>query len=235
VVSVDGFVLAGGHSSRMGFDKARAPWGRVPMAVAVLQRVRAVCERAVLVRRGPADGLPWIDADGGTVEVLWEADPGSRHPLWGVHAALCAARGPLALVVPCDVPGVSADTLRALIEAGAVAVAEGRRHPLVAALPTALADRAAELARAGAPAHALVADLPGVEVPSEELRNLNRPEALPDPMPVAALVSGCPVGPGAQQVRIALGEARRLARRGILDPRAGRDVSSWAAQVGEAE
>ena len=70
-MEVDGFVLAGGRSRRMGSDKARAPWGTLPLAVATATSLRAVCGRVALIRRR-LDDLPWMYEDGSPVEVLLE-------------------------------------------------------------------------------------------------------------------------------------------------------------------
>ena len=88
----------------MGVDKARLAWQGVPMAVHMVETARHVCDRVRLVRRGGSDGMPWIDRHGRTLEVLREPEHETPHPLWGVGAALAAAEGPTALLVPCDVP-----------------------------------------------------------------------------------------------------------------------------------
>lgn len=218
-MSPDGFVLAGGRSSRMGSDKARAPWGGWPLAVATLASLQAVSERVALVRRGAPDGLPWGRPDGRPVEVLFEPDDGEPHPLRGVVTALGAARGPFALVVPCDVPGLSPESLRRLVAAApAVAVDPERRHPLVGVFPTADRARAEALAREGAPVHAFAAPFRTVELPPADLRNLNRPEDLPRPGPVAALLAGLPWLDPVTAARVAQGERGRLAARGVVDP-----------------
>lgn len=218
--AVDGFVLAGGRGTRMGVDKARAAYRGWPLAVATIGVLRAVCGRVALARRGAPDGLPWVLPDGAPIEVLYESDDGEPHPLWGVAMALAACRTERALVAACDVPGLSPESLRALIAAGpAVAAAEGLRHPLVAVLPAAWADRARTLASSGSSVHALVEALPAVELPAEELRDRNRPEDL-GPGPVATLLAGLPWLDEAALTRVRAGEIARLAARGAIDPSA---------------
>ncbi len=217
---VDGFVLAGGRGSRMGFDKARAPWHGQPLALVTAGQLAQVCARVALVRRGPPDGLPWPLPDGTQAEVVREAGPVEPpHPLRGVAAALAAARTPVALIAPCDVPRVPADVLLELLRAApAVAAAEGRVHPLVAAFPAAWAARAATLAAEGASARAFAAPAAAVEVPAAVLVDVNDRSRLPVASPVRALLESLPFLSDAARARVAAGERARLAQAGILDP-----------------
>ncbi len=213
----DGFVLAGGRSTRMGFDKARVSWGGVPLAIAVHASLEAVCGRVALVRRGAADGLPWARRDGTDVEVLREADEGDTHPLNGVVTALEAARTDVALVVPCDVPGLSATTLRALIRAAPAVAHDGqRRHPLVGVFPVAWLGRARTLAASGGSVHAFAEGAEEVRVDPAELVNLNDRAAL-GPGPIRALLARLPFLDPGEAARVAEGERGRLLARGMLD------------------
>lgn len=176
-MDLDGFVLAGGASRRMGFDKARASVGGWPMAVRVVEVLRGVADRVALVRRGPPDGLPWIDTDLRPIEVVREDPQGPRHPLWGLAKALTEAQTAFVLVAPCDVLGLSHALLERLMAAApATARDSDRHHPLVGVFPKAEAARAARLATEGASARAFVASFATVDVPGAPLRNVNRPE-----------------------------------------------------------
>lgn len=175
-----GLVLAGGASRRMGQDKALMPISGEAMAPRMARRLaEAGCTPVCLVgRQVGLHGLGW--------PVVEEDEAAPRHPLSGVASGLrwAAALGsPLALVVPCDLLFVEVEDLAALLYAGAatVAVAAGSTQPLVALLPTAWADRAGQLASAGASAHALVAGLPRLVLPDRVALNANRPEDLPVP------------------------------------------------------
>lgn len=209
----DGFVLAGGRSTRMGVDKARAAFRGWPLAVATVLALRRVCGRVALVRRGTPDGLPWVLPDGLPIEVVVEPDVGEVHPLAGVATALRATRTAHALIAPCDVPDLDEEALRALVAAAPAVATDGRVHPLVAVLPAAWAARAEALALAGASAHALVEGLPTVAFPG--LRDRNRPEDL-DTDPVGGLLAGLPWLDGAARERVAAGEVGRLGARGAL-------------------
>lgn len=219
----DGFVLAGGRSSRMGVDKARVAWNGLPLALVVRRNLLAVCGRVALVRREPLDDLPWIEEDGSAIEVIVERGDREPHPLWGIETALLAARTPLVLVAPCDVPFLTAASLARLAAAGpAVALGGGRLHSLIAALDKDEAKTARELAERGFPAVDLISGLPRVKIRPRELRNVNEPDAVPRPGPVARLLERVPWATVPEQERIIQGEIGRLAARGMIDPHAAR-------------
>lgn len=128
---MEGFVLAGGASSRMGADKARLRLGGETLAARVARALGDVCERVRLVSSRHAEedfGLPIVkDVYGG------------RGAMGGVHAALesCASRW--AFVVSCDLPFATVELFRRLAslrDESADAVAplqmDGRPQPLCA-------------------------------------------------------------------------------------------------------
>lgn len=153
---MNGWVLAGGASRRFGSDKALHRVDGVPLAERVARvLVAAGLEVAVLGREHRGLGVP---------EVVEPEGP--RHPLWGVAYALERGDG---FFAPCDLPDLRVEVVRALLDARAVALG----LPLLGVIPATLAARAAELARAGAPAWRLVEGLPSLDV--GPLVNLNHP------------------------------------------------------------
>lgn len=217
MADIDGFVLAGGRSRRMGTDKARVAWGDVPLAVAVARSLRVCCRRVALIRRGD-DGLPWIDEEDQPIEVICEQILGEPHPLWGIYTALREARTDLVLVAPCDTPSLGAHSLARLIEHAPSVASDGARlFPLVAVLPRQMADAARALATAGAPAHHLVRSVHSVVFPAHELRDHDDPESLGCD-PIAQLLAAIPITDPEQSERIARGERVRLRARGIVPP-----------------
>jgi len=127
-----GFVLVGGHSSRMGQDKAllRGRSG-VPLVLEIAGTVENVAGSVVLI--GKPDqygnlGIPCL--------------PDLRNsmgPLAGIEAALAADRGELNVIVGCDMPGLQERWLVDLLEAshrnGTLCTvardSEGKLHPLL--------------------------------------------------------------------------------------------------------
>ena len=106
--NVEGFVLVGGKSSRMGRDKALLEIVGRPLAARMADLLAPIVSRVTLVGnplRYVQFGLPVV-ADG------W---PG-EGPLGGMVTALDAARGSWCLIVACDLPFLTADWLRFLCE-----------------------------------------------------------------------------------------------------------------------
>ncbi len=106
---VRGVVLCGGRSSRMGRDKARIPIEGHELLARAVAALAEVCGEVALAC-GPTPryaelGLPLL--------VDREPDLG---PLGGIETALAAGGADLALVLACDMPGIGAHELRALIE-----------------------------------------------------------------------------------------------------------------------
>lgn len=108
---VTAFVLAGGKSSRMGQDKALL---RMPSGVTLLQHIVAtaklVADNVALL--GSGEKYRDVVDDVEIVEDVYR-DCG---PLGGIHAALSSTSTDLNLVIATDMPNVSVELLRFLIQ-----------------------------------------------------------------------------------------------------------------------
>ncbi|MDQ1612747.1 MAG: molybdenum cofactor guanylyltransferase [Pyrinomonadaceae bacterium] len=104
----EGFILAGGASSRMGTDKARLTLGGRTFAARVADALGAFTTKvSVVSARRDAAGLNLP-----LVEDVYR-DCGA---LGGLHAALSACRAPWAVVVSCDLPFVTGELFARLGE-----------------------------------------------------------------------------------------------------------------------
>lgn len=116
------WILVGGRSSRMGFDKARA------MALSVAERARAVCGEISLI------GDPAKYAELG-LHVIPDNFPG-QGPLAGIEAALRATGAEANLILACDMPALKENLLEELFGPEADCVvpqhADGNIEPLCA-------------------------------------------------------------------------------------------------------
>ena len=105
---LDGAVLLGGASRRMGRDKARLELGGVPCAERVARALAEVCGDVWLVGGDPPESAPGRPA----------RDPdGPRCALRGLVAALAASQAEYVLVCATDQPLVTPAFLGALADA----------------------------------------------------------------------------------------------------------------------
>jgi molybdopterin-guanine dinucleotide biosynthesis protein A len=131
----DGAVLAGGRSARMGTDKARLVVDGETLLARQLLRLREAGAQERLVVGRPAEECV---CDPG-VRFVPDRRPGAG-PLAGLEAALAAGETGLMLVLAVDLPFLTADLLRRLVqqggpEVGVVPVRAEQLEPLVALYP----------------------------------------------------------------------------------------------------
>ena len=171
---MNGAILAGGAGSRMGgASKAMIELDGRPLAVHVASVLAAVCERVAIVCK-PDTELPETDG-----VARWDEPAEPRHPLTGIVHALERAGGPV-LVCAVDMPWVTVDACRSLLDAApgaiaAVAVGVGEMCPVFAVYaPDALDSLKA--APADAPLRQTVdaLDPARVALPPALLRSVNR-------------------------------------------------------------
>ena len=186
---VEGAILAGGASTRMGRDKARVEWDGVPLVQRVHASLSACLTRVRVVIR-PGDEAP------AEIERIDDTHP-ARAPMVGVHAALAACERDAVLVMACDLPEVEPRLLLALLALVPVEdrydVIAPRRadrfEPLCAVYrPRLLPELARRIEADDMSLQRLLEDVNTLAVPEAELRrldpelrsfrNVNRPEDL---------------------------------------------------------
>jgi molybdopterin-guanine dinucleotide biosynthesis protein A len=108
-----GFVVAGGHSERMGQDKALLPWAGTTLLEHALARLREVCAEVRILAGAEA----CYTGHGAVVQLDVVRDAG---PLGGVHAGLLSLDAARGVFLGVDTPLVPPALL-----AGLLAQAEG--------------------------------------------------------------------------------------------------------------
>jgi molybdenum cofactor guanylyltransferase len=124
-LDLTGLLLVGGGSERFGSPKALARFRGETLFERGMRILGDACEEVLAVGK-TADGLPFPVLDDGAP---------SRAPVLGVLAGLRRARYDRVVVLPVDMPLVTAAALRALGEAAAV---PSERVPLPGCYPKAL-------------------------------------------------------------------------------------------------
>lgn len=128
IAEIEGVILAGGKSRRMGTNKALLNWEGNPLIKTVAEKLGAVFNHTFIVANEP--GL-YADLK---LHVFPDREIGIG-PLGGIHSALLHARSEACFVVGCDMPFLDADLIRKMVsnlgESDAVvARLEGRFEPL---------------------------------------------------------------------------------------------------------
>jgi molybdopterin-guanine dinucleotide biosynthesis protein A len=128
---IEGFILAGGASSRMGADKSTLTFDGETFVARIARALASVASRVSVVsaRENQCDaGLP----------IVRDVYAGAGA-LGGLHAALAACRAPWAAVVSCDLPFVTSELFVRLasfaaddFDAVAPVQTDGRPQPLCA-------------------------------------------------------------------------------------------------------
>lgn len=103
---IEGFILAGGASSRMGTDKAHLRLGEQTLVERVARALEVVTGKIFVVSSKP-DAHVW------GLPVVPDTYVG-RGALGGLHAAFLNASAPWAAVVSCDLPFVTGSLFREL-------------------------------------------------------------------------------------------------------------------------
>ncbi len=132
MLDVEGFILVGGRSSRMGTDKSHMQFDGQTSVERIAAELRSITRRISLAGRSRAGFDPDLRIIPDTHE-QWGA-------LGGIHAALGACVADWALIVACDLPFVTRDLcLRLLMlsqqgspEAVVPIQPDGRPQPLCA-------------------------------------------------------------------------------------------------------
>lgn len=107
------FILAGGHSSRFGRDKAIEPVSGVPLVCGVADAARPHVERITVVADVAGKYAPL------GLETIPDSTPG-QGPLGGLRTALaCLAPDDRALVLSCDLHGLRSEWIARLLDGAA--------------------------------------------------------------------------------------------------------------------
>ena len=123
-------ILSGGRSSRMGTNKAFLEINHQPNIEKVTNELKKMVADIVLVSNEPS-AYQFLQ-----LNTVTDVYPG-QGPLAGIHAGLKASKQELNLVVACDMPFVSADVAKSLLDYAlgydaVIPVINGKQQPLFA-------------------------------------------------------------------------------------------------------
>jgi molybdopterin-guanine dinucleotide biosynthesis protein A len=107
-LKITGIVLAGGKSSRMGYDKGLAKVGERKMIELVIQSLKKVCDEIIIISN--TNAYNYLDIP---VYVDLIKDCG---PIGGIFTGLFHSQSDRNLIVACDMPFVSDKLLNTIID-----------------------------------------------------------------------------------------------------------------------
>ncbi|MBN92981.1 MAG: molybdopterin-guanine dinucleotide biosynthesis protein B [Deltaproteobacteria bacterium] len=107
-------LLAGGHSVRMGRDKAFLEFQGQPLLSNLVERLSPVFSGRVLVVRRPGQELPQLPSE---AQIMDDLLP-EHAALGGLYSGLALARTPFVFVAACDMPLLDPDFVRWLLSQG---------------------------------------------------------------------------------------------------------------------
>ncbi|TMV48373.1 molybdenum cofactor guanylyltransferase [Paenibacillus mesophilus] len=146
---LSGVILAGGENRRMGGrHKALLPIGGEKLVQRQIRLMAPVCPEIIVVTNDPELFAPHV---GRSVKIVADHFPG-KGPLAGMHAALSDAGNEHAWVVGCDMPFLSSDAARHMLDKlqrmeldAVIPRLDGRLHPLHGVYRSACVKQIAEL------------------------------------------------------------------------------------------
>lgn len=130
-MKVTAIILAGGKNRRFGRSKPLETIGGKNLLECVVERLRPLTDQILIVTSPELRGLPIT----GQAEILADLYPG-KGPLGGIYTGLLAAQSSHCIVVACDMPFLSTELLRYMVElspdfdAVVPRLGEGLREPL---------------------------------------------------------------------------------------------------------
>lgn len=133
-MQVTGIILAGGKSSRMGSDKGLVEYAGIPLVQYSINACREITGEIMISANNPEYGRFGFP-------VVSDNFPGIG-PIGGLEAALSVSKTGINMVLPCDMPGVSAELLNLLLrygEAGKTLVIRdmgGKVYPVLGLYPS---------------------------------------------------------------------------------------------------
>lgn len=98
-------LLAGGKSSRMGFDKQFLVVDNRRLMTSIIHKLKSEFDEIIIVTNKPEHYLGLGHKI--TTDILKD-----KGPLGGIHAGLCLSTSQYALVMACDMPNANLDYIR---------------------------------------------------------------------------------------------------------------------------
>ena len=168
---MNGYILVGGQSRRMGMNKSELIIADRNICDIIKEKLMiAGCSTIYLVGKTyRPSGIPQITES-------WT----DYHPLYGVYTALSHCPENLCLITPCDIPYVSIESYKRLLCESATTIlsTSSKKQPLLGIFSSSKREQALAYAQQQRSVMSFVESEPCIIIPDNELRNLNHPNDL---------------------------------------------------------
>lgn len=183
-------VLAGGSSSRMGTSKAGLAWGDRTLLLHTVEMLLDFTYPVAVVSRDQDFELPPLHTE---CDLIFDQDPGGG-PLQAIETGMAYvfSRCDAVLVTSCDMPFLDGKAVEWLADqlgdhTGVIPVVDGKPQPLCGIFSERALPKIRELVQGGERRALALAELPGIQLLSEEkcrtfdpelrfLRDIDTPE-----------------------------------------------------------
>ena len=105
---VNGYILAGGKSSRMGTDKGLLVFNGKPIIQQVIEQLRPALNNMVIVSNNPEYEKLGLEVIGDLIKDI--------GPAGGIHAALSHTHSGKIFIVSCDMPFVTTEAVKYMVQ-----------------------------------------------------------------------------------------------------------------------
>ena len=105
---VNGYILAGGKSSRMGTDKGLLLFNGKPIIQQVIEQLRPALNKMVIVSNNPEYEKLGLEVIGDLIKDI--------GPAGGIHAALSHTHSRKIFIVSCDMPFVTTEAVKYIVQ-----------------------------------------------------------------------------------------------------------------------
>lgn len=165
---MNGYILVGGRSRRMGSDKSNLTiMGRNICHIIADKLKKSGCDHVFLVGKQQS-----------SVSITQIIEPWTgHHPLYGVHTALHHCTDDFCIITPCDIPFVSLETYKNLCSQTVTTVlsTSSKKQPLLGLFSTSKRELALSYAQQHRSVMSFVENEAYIVVSSDELHNINTP------------------------------------------------------------
>jgi molybdopterin-guanine dinucleotide biosynthesis protein A len=104
---ITGIVLAGGESSRMGVDKSLLKWKGKTLTEHVIDTLNPLCNKVVISSNKKVYDFTGCET--------WPDEIAQQAPIIGIYSCLKRSETEINLVLSCDMPLITAELLKLLI------------------------------------------------------------------------------------------------------------------------